>query len=297
MSSLRGLSYRASLLVRRSISASTPPPLFRSAEAVADAKLWRRRSGMHFMIPLGFCHTQARRRGSSAIFPFSGEVRAVASCFSPCATAAVSSHPLVVVTLLLPHHVRRRELGTLVHDVKVKGDMMEKAPQHHHNGSGDGVGVAQLLQFLDSLKNYEREGVPQGAGTDSDAGFDLQRMHRLLLHLGNPLSCYSVVHVAGTKGKGSTVAFISNILRSAGLSVGTYTSPHLTSIRERITAGKTGDPISDEMLVELFSNLHANLEKAIAAEPGTLTHFEVSPGSHSTGLFPLCKREGGLGSG
>ncbi len=104
------------------------------------------------------------------------------------------------------------------------------------------------------------------------------------------------------------------------------------------------------MLVELFSNLHANLDKAIAAEPGTLTHFEVSPGdwscvcfsvfalrnswwpcnstphamflfhrvkmlarglscdkvfvhggvnagSHSTGLFPLCKREGGLGSG
>jgi folylpolyglutamate synthase/dihydropteroate synthase len=101
--------------------------------------------------------------------------------------------------------------------------MMEKAPQHHHDSSGDGVGVAQLLQFLDSLKNYEREGVPQGAGTDSDAGFDLQRMHRLLLHLGNPLSCYSVVHVAGTKGKGSTVAFISNILRSAGLSVGTYT--------------------------------------------------------------------------
>jgi folylpolyglutamate synthase/dihydropteroate synthase len=57
-----------------------------------------------------------------------------------------------------------------------------------------------------------------------------------------------------------------------------YGSPHLTSIRERITAGQTGDPISDEMLVELFSNLHANLEKAIAAEPGTLTHFEVSPG-------------------
>ncbi len=127
-----------------------------------------------------------------AAFANAGEVRAVASCFSPCTTAAVSSHPLVVVTLSLPHHVRRRELGTLVHDVKVKGDMMEKAPQHDHNSSGDGVGVSQLLQFLDSLKNYEREGVPQGAGTDSDAGFDLQRMHRLLLHLGDPLSCYSV---------------------------------------------------------------------------------------------------------
>jgi hypothetical protein len=176
-----------------------------------------------------------------AAFANAGKVRAVASCFSPCATAAVSSHPLVVVTLLLPHRVRRRELGTLVHDVKVKGDMMEKAPQHHHDGSGDGVGVAQLLQFLDSLKNYEKEGVPQGAGTDSDAGFDLQRMHRLLLHLGNPLSCYSVVHVAGTKGKGSTVAFISNILRSAGLSVGTYTRytyvhwyPHVSLERQRV---------------------------------------------------------------
>ncbi|CAK9232102.1 unnamed protein product [Sphagnum troendelagicum] len=190
---------------------------------------------MPFMSPLGFCHTQARRRGSSAIFAFSG-----------------------------------KSFLSFLSESFWRLFLCEEASL-----SGDGVGVSQLLQFLDSLKNYEREGVPQGAGTDSDAGFDLQRMHRLLLHLGDPLSCYSVVHVAGTKGKGSTVAFISNILRSAGLSVGTYTSPHLTSIRERITAGKTGDPISDEMLVELFSNLHANLEKAIAAEPGTLTHFEV----------------------
>ncbi len=73
MSSLRGLSYRASLLVRNWISASTPPPLFLSAGAVADAKLWRRRSGMPFMSPVGFCHTQARRRGSSAIFALSGK--------------------------------------------------------------------------------------------------------------------------------------------------------------------------------------------------------------------------------
>ncbi len=73
MSSLRGLSYRASLLVRRWISASTPPPLFLSAGAVADAKLSRRRSGMPFVSPVGFCHTQARRGGSSAIFAFSGK--------------------------------------------------------------------------------------------------------------------------------------------------------------------------------------------------------------------------------
>jgi len=53
-------------------------------------------------------------------------------------------------------------------------------------------GEVLLLRFLERLKNYEKEGVPTGAGTDSVAGFDLQRMERLLVRLGNPLSSYPV---------------------------------------------------------------------------------------------------------
>ncbi|KAJ7535952.1 hypothetical protein O6H91_12G051700 [Diphasiastrum complanatum] len=133
----------------------------------------------------------------------------------------------------------------------------------------------EVVKYLDSLKNYEKVGVPEGAGTDSDKGFDLQRMHRLLARLGDPLSKFQVVHVAGTKGKGSTVAFISNILRAAGFSVGTYTSPHISSIRERIVAGKTGRPISAEALRDLLRAARGILDCAILKESGRLSHFEV----------------------
>eukprot|EP00268_Persea_americana_P035561 TRINITY_DN3508_c0_g2_i1.p1 TRINITY_DN3508_c0_g2~~TRINITY_DN3508_c0_g2_i1.p1 ORF type:complete len:124 (+),score=24.19 TRINITY_DN3508_c0_g2_i1:172-543(+) len=73
--------------------------------------------------------------------------------------------------------------------------------------------LGDLLDFLDNLKNYEKSGVPKGAGTDSSDGFDLGRMRRLMERLGNPHSKFKAVHIAGTKGKGSTAAFLSNILR------------------------------------------------------------------------------------
>ena len=62
-------------------------------------------------------------------------------------------------------------------------------------------------------------------------------MRQLLAELGDPQQQLKVVHVAGTKGKGSVVVLLSAILRAAGLKVGTYTSPHLFDIRERVVVG------------------------------------------------------------
>lgn len=135
--------------------------------------------------------------------------------------------------------------------------------------------LQEMLDFLDSLKNYEKEGVPKGAGTDTQEGFDLQRMERLIQLLGNPLACYPVVHVAGTKGKGSTSAFISNILREQGYSVGVYTSPHLQTIRERIVTGKKDDIISVEAFQNLFQGVRDIIINALQTEHLSLTHFEV----------------------
>ena len=65
--------------------------------------------------------------------------------------------------------------------------------------------------------------------------FDLSRIKKLLKRLGNPEKKLSkVIHVAGTNGKGSTIAFINSIAKVYGLKVHTYTSPHLISFNERI---------------------------------------------------------------
>ncbi|KAE8664048.1 Folylpolyglutamate synthetase family protein isoform 2 [Hibiscus syriacus] len=138
-----------------------------------------------------------------------------------------------------------------------------------------------FTQYIDSLKNYEKYGVPKDAGTDSDDGFDLGRMRRLMKRLGNPQSNFKAcpppfsVHIAGTKGKGSTAAYLSNILRSEGYSVGCYTSPHMLSIRERMSVGRVGEPVSSNTLNSVFGRIKQSLDEAIMLENGCLSHFEV----------------------
>ncbi|XP_030536061.1 dihydrofolate synthetase isoform X2 [Rhodamnia argentea] len=140
--------------------------------------------------------------------------------------------------------------------------------------SGD-VEMRELVEYLDSLKNYEKSGVPKGAGTDSDDGFDLGRMRRLMGRLGNPDSRFKAVHIAGTKGKGSTAAFLVNILNAEGYAVGCYTSPHILSIRERMLVGNPAKPVPAEKLDYLFHQIKDILDESIVLENGCLSHFEV----------------------
>ncbi|XP_031500277.1 dihydrofolate synthetase isoform X3 [Nymphaea colorata] len=135
--------------------------------------------------------------------------------------------------------------------------------------------LVEFVDYLETLKNYEKLGVPKGAGTDSDDGFDLGRMRRLLHSLGNPHLEFKAVHIAGTKGKGSTAQFISNILRKQGYTVGCYTSPHLRSIRERMSLGSNGEIVSVETLNNLFYGVKSIVDQSIQLEKGSLTHFEV----------------------
>ena len=90
---------------------------------------------------------------------------------------------------------------------------------------------AEALEFLTSRIDYERTlNVPY---TQRD--FRLDRMRRLLDRLGNPQAGLKIVHVAGTKGKGSTAASIASVLRCAGYRTGLYSSPHLDRVEERFT--------------------------------------------------------------
>src|SRR5205085_12103995 len=81
----------------------------------------------------------------------------------------------------------------------------------------------------------------------------LGRIERLLARLGHPeRRLPPVIHVAGTNGKGSTIAFMRAILESAGQSVHVYTSPHLVRFHERIRLGEVGGGrfVEEERLVE-----------------------------------------------
>lgn len=129
------------------------------------------------------------------------------------------------------------------------------------------------LTWLDTFKNHERTGVPSGAGTDSAAGFDLLRMTDVLEALGQPHRAWPAIHVAGTKGKGSIVSMLTHILKASGYSVGTYTSPHVTSIYERIAIN--GQPISPSDFEKLVHQCRPSIEATHAAHGGALTYFEV----------------------
>ena len=68
--------------------------------------------------------------------------------------------------------------------------------------------------------------------------FNLDRMVRFMDLLGNPQRNYKVIHVAGTKGKGSTSAMLTGILTQAGYKTGFYSSPHMIEFIERIRVGE-----------------------------------------------------------
>ena len=87
----------------------------------------------------------------------------------------------------------------------------------------------------------------------------LERTHAMLADVGDPHRAYPVIHVGGTNGKGTTCAVAESVLRAAGLRTGLYTSPHLTSFRERIRID--GAPIAEEALLEAAERLWPSIER------------------------------------
>ncbi|MEE8472545.1 MAG: folylpolyglutamate synthase/dihydrofolate synthase family protein [Dehalococcoidia bacterium] len=108
----------------------------------------------------------------------------------------------------------------------------------------------------------------------SPANYDLRRMEGLLEGMGNPQRQARTVHIAGTKGKGSTAAMIASVLTASGLSTGLFTSPHLHTMRERIAVD--GRPISREELARMVARYRPVIDALKHSAPyGRLTTFEV----------------------
>ena len=131
------------------------------------------------------------------------------------------------------------------------------------------------IDFLKSRIDYERI----SAASYSQRDFRLDRMRQLLDRLGNPQNTLRIVHVAGTKGKGSTSAMIASVLEAAGFRTGLYSSPHLDRVEERIAID--GQPCPATELARLVERIRPVVlamdeEPAETAEGSNRpTYFEV----------------------
>ena len=129
----------------------------------------------------------------------------------------------------------------------------------------------RALDYLYSFVDYSLKHISELAKAD----FNLDRMFALMEALGNPQQHYRIIHVAGTKGKGSVSAMVAAVLRAAGYETGLYTSPHLTDYVERIQVN--GRPISHAALARLVDQVRPAVDRI-----PRLTTFEITT---ATGLL------------
>jgi dihydrofolate synthase / folylpolyglutamate synthase len=101
----------------------------------------------------------------------------------------------------------------------------------------------------------------------------LDRITALTALLGDPQRAYPVIHITGTNGKTSTARMIETLLRARGLRTGLFTSPHLSSIRERICVD--GEPLSAERFADAYDEVRPYLELVDQSQPAALSFFEV----------------------
>jgi dihydrofolate synthase/folylpolyglutamate synthase len=104
--------------------------------------------------------------------------------------------------------------------------------------------------------------------------FDLSRIEELLDALGSPQRAYPAVHLTGTNGKTSTARMIDSLLRAHGLRTGRYTSPHLETVRERISID--GEPVDEERFVATYREVAPVAELLDARRDETLTYFDMT---------------------
>jgi dihydrofolate synthase / folylpolyglutamate synthase len=135
----------------------------------------------------------------------------------------------------------------------------------------------QALDYLYSFVDYSLKKSSELAR----ANFNLERMRALMVLLGNPERNYPILHVAGTKGKGSTCALMASALSAAGFRTGLYISPHLQDFTERIQVD--GKPLAHNELAALVEQV----KPAVAKIP-ELTTFEITT---AIGLLAFAQRE------
>ncbi len=125
----------------------------------------------------------------------------------------------------------------------------------------------EAIAYLFDRTDYEKEDRVRYNVTT----FSLERMEKLLSLVGDPHTKIKTVHIAGTKGKGSTATMLAKMLEANGLTVGLYTSPHLVHLHERIVVNS--QMISEAEMLELLNRVYTPVEKLSKTDPPTF--FEI----------------------
>jgi len=125
----------------------------------------------------------------------------------------------------------------------------------------------QAIEYLYAKTDYEKQTRLRYNVTT----FNLKRMEKLLSLVGNPHKKIHTVHIAGTKGKGSTATMLGKMLESNKYNVGLYTSPHVVHLHERITVNS--EMISEQEMLGLINRIHSPVEKMSKTDPPTF--FEI----------------------
>ena len=120
------------------------------------------------------------------------------------------------------------------------------------------------IKYLNSFLNYEQ------LGFQKKIEFNLDKLKVAFKKLDNPQETFKVIHIAGTKGKGSVCTYAESILRASGYTTGLFTSPHLYNVTERIQVN--GETINEKEFVDIFHYLNECLGDKINEE---FTYFEI----------------------
>ncbi len=135
--------------------------------------------------------------------------------------------------------------------------------------------AARALEIAKRMREVEEEILARAPEHDLQPSLD--RVEAVMELLGDPQRAVPLVHVTGTNGKTSTTRIIESLLRALGLTTGRFTSPHLHTMRERISLG--GQPIGPERFVAAYEDVRPYVEMVdarSAAEGGPrMTFFEV----------------------
>lgn len=137
------------------------------------------------------------------------------------------------------------------------------------------VKAERNLELRRRVGEIEREILSRAPENSPEPSLD--RVARAMELLGDPQRTFPVIHLTGTNGKTTTTRVIERILRETGLSTGRFTSPHLHSMRERISLN--GKPISEERFVDVWDDVlpyiqHVD-EESLAQDGPRTTYFEV----------------------